>query len=175
MCEFQKHFAADMILATDALARQLVPPGFECCERELLGRSWRRDGGLRDVQVFCRILDPAWKPLWDIMAEPHELPGRPGRRDWGMHKFRRFFAGSGKLFRPRINYEGWMLWVVLVQHSCPSAWMHPVRPGRLMGTDRPPGEPWGLWGFYLPQGGRTPYAPIPHCGIIHYGVPVGVL
>ena len=90
-CTSSKHFAAAMILATDALARQLVPPGFECCEQGLLGRPWRRDGGLRDIQAVCRILDPAWKPLWDIMAEPHELPGRPGRRDWGVRKFRRFF------------------------------------------------------------------------------------
>ena len=28
--------------ATDGLERQLAPPGFECCERELLGRSWRQ-------------------------------------------------------------------------------------------------------------------------------------
>ena len=35
--------AAAGICATDALERQLAPPGFECCERELLGRPKRRD------------------------------------------------------------------------------------------------------------------------------------
>ena len=39
--------AAAMIWATDALERQLAPPGFECCERELLGRSKRRVSDMR--------------------------------------------------------------------------------------------------------------------------------
>ena len=34
------------------LERQLVPPGFECCEREFLGRSWRRDWGMCICQHF---------------------------------------------------------------------------------------------------------------------------
>ena len=42
--------AAASICAADALERHLAPPGFECCERELLGRSWLgsdgRAGGL---------------------------------------------------------------------------------------------------------------------------------
>ena len=41
-----------MILAIDALERQLAPPGFECCERELLGRSWRRDSACADFMFF---------------------------------------------------------------------------------------------------------------------------
>ena len=39
--------AAASICATDALERQLAPPGFECCERELLGRSKRRVSDMR--------------------------------------------------------------------------------------------------------------------------------
>ena len=35
--------AAAMIWATDALERHLAPPGFQCCERDLLGRSKPRD------------------------------------------------------------------------------------------------------------------------------------
>ena len=37
------NIAAAMISVTDAVERQLVPPGFECSERELLGRAGRRD------------------------------------------------------------------------------------------------------------------------------------
>ena len=44
--------AAASICATDVLERHLVPPGFECCERELLGRSWRRDWGMRKFRRF---------------------------------------------------------------------------------------------------------------------------
>ena len=47
--------AAAMICATDALERQLAPPGFECCKRELLGRSWRRDWGMRNFPGFWRL------------------------------------------------------------------------------------------------------------------------
>ena len=85
------------------------------------------------------------------------------------------FSGSGKLFRPGVNYEGWMLWVVLVQHCCPSALMHPALPGRLMGPAGPRGSR-GACGVYTPpqRGGSTPHVHIPHCGIIHYGVPVAV-
>ena len=36
-------FAAASICATDGLERHLAPPGFECCERDLLGRSKPRD------------------------------------------------------------------------------------------------------------------------------------
>ena len=35
--------AAASIWATDALERHLAPPGFQCCERDLLGRSKPRD------------------------------------------------------------------------------------------------------------------------------------
>ena len=40
--------AAASICATDALERQLAPPGFQCCERDLLGRSKPRDWAMRD-------------------------------------------------------------------------------------------------------------------------------
>ena len=35
--------AAASICTTDALERQLAPSGFQCCERDLLGRSKPRD------------------------------------------------------------------------------------------------------------------------------------
>ena len=44
--------AAAMILAIGALERQLAPLGFECCERQLLGRSWRRDWGMHRLHAF---------------------------------------------------------------------------------------------------------------------------
>ena len=50
--------AAASICAADALERHLVPPGCECCERELLGRSWRRDWGMRNFTRFLPVGDP---------------------------------------------------------------------------------------------------------------------
>ena len=47
--------AAASICTTDALERHLAPPGFECCERELLGRSWRRDWAMRNFRHFLPI------------------------------------------------------------------------------------------------------------------------
>ena len=44
--------AAASICTTDALERHLAPPGFECCERELLGRPWRRDWGMRNFDIL---------------------------------------------------------------------------------------------------------------------------
>ena len=44
--------AAASICTTDALERQLAPPGFECCERDLLGRSKPRDLAMRDFRRF---------------------------------------------------------------------------------------------------------------------------
>ena len=44
--------AAASSCAIDALERQLAPPGFQCCERELLGRSWRRDWAMRSFRHF---------------------------------------------------------------------------------------------------------------------------
>ena len=39
--------AATSICATDALERHLAPPGFQCCERHLLGRSKLQDSAMR--------------------------------------------------------------------------------------------------------------------------------
>ena len=50
-----KKVGSDGVYATDALERQLVPPGFECCERELLGRPGRRDWGMRNFRHFLPI------------------------------------------------------------------------------------------------------------------------
>ena len=44
--------AAARIWPTDVLEIQLAPQGFECCERELLGRSWRQDWGMRIFNFF---------------------------------------------------------------------------------------------------------------------------
>ena len=53
--------AAASICTTDVLERHLAPPGFECCERELLGRSWRRDWAMRIFHVFfLRIRKNKW-------------------------------------------------------------------------------------------------------------------
>ena len=42
------------IYATDVLEGQLAPPGFECCEREFLGRSKRR---VSDVHTFRKKIN----------------------------------------------------------------------------------------------------------------------
>ena len=39
--------AATSICATDGLERHLAPPGFQCCERDLLGRSKLQDSAMR--------------------------------------------------------------------------------------------------------------------------------
>ncbi len=58
--------AAAMILATDALERHLAPPGFECCERELLGRSKRRASDMRNFRKKTLFWGP--KNLWGLDA-----------------------------------------------------------------------------------------------------------
>ena len=55
--------ATASIGATDALERHLVPPGFEWCERELLGRSWRRDWGMHN---FPHFPDPEKFPVSEL-------------------------------------------------------------------------------------------------------------
>ena len=47
--------AAASICTTDMLERHLAPPGFECCERELLGRPWRREWGMCNFRSFSKI------------------------------------------------------------------------------------------------------------------------
>ena len=44
--------AAASICATDALERHLAPPGFQCCERDLLGRSKPQESGMRKFRGF---------------------------------------------------------------------------------------------------------------------------
>ena len=44
--------AAASICATDALERHLAPPGFQCCERDLLARPKRRDWSMRNFRLF---------------------------------------------------------------------------------------------------------------------------
>ena len=84
------------------------------------------------------------------------------------------FSGSGKLFRPGVNYEGWMLWVVLVQHCCHSAWMHPARPGRLMGTAGPLGSRGACGGYTPHSGGGVPHMRIsPIVELFITGCPLG--
>ena len=58
--------AAASICATDVLERQLVPPGFECRERDLLGRSWRRDWGMCKIPRFLL-------PIGDPIADREKL------------------------------------------------------------------------------------------------------
>ena len=50
--------AAASSCATDALEIYMVPPGFQCCEREFLGRSWHRDWGMCNFTRFLPIGDP---------------------------------------------------------------------------------------------------------------------
>ena len=65
--------AAASICATDALERQLVPPGFECCERELLRRSWCRDLARPVFDIFRSDKTSGRKRLrigWSGEVEP---------------------------------------------------------------------------------------------------------
>ena len=49
--------AAASIEVKDALFGFLARNDAECCKRELLGRSWRRDWGMHDFQEFSKIED----------------------------------------------------------------------------------------------------------------------
>ena len=47
--------AAASIKVMDALFGLLARNDAECCKRELLGRSWRRDRAMRIFRAFCPI------------------------------------------------------------------------------------------------------------------------
>ena len=49
--------AAASIKVMDALFGLVARNDAECCKRELLGRSWRRDWGMHDFREFSKIED----------------------------------------------------------------------------------------------------------------------
>ena len=88
--------AGSSICTAGALERHLASPGFECCERELLGRSRRRDWGMRQfrpqrgTQSIDSTILKFMDALFGLVAQNDaeitrlELLGWTWRRDWGM-------------------------------------------------------------------------------------------
>ena len=54
---WRRCLAAASIKVMDALFGLVARNDVECCKRELLGRSWRRDWGMRDFRSFSKIED----------------------------------------------------------------------------------------------------------------------
>ena len=67
--------AAAMIWATDALERHLAPPGFQCCERDLLGRSKPRDLRRAQISIIFPVPENSGpgENYWDWMLGAHFL------------------------------------------------------------------------------------------------------
>ena len=63
--------AAASTKVMDALFGFLARNDAECCKRELLGRSWRRDWGMRSFQEICTKSDPQKKSTKDLLGRHH--------------------------------------------------------------------------------------------------------
>ena len=72
--------AAASIKVMDALFGFLARNDAECCKRELLGRSWRRDWAMRNFQEICTKSDPQkkikQKILWVLGWPKHRFSKR---------------------------------------------------------------------------------------------------
>ena len=78
--------AAASIKVMDALFGFPARNDAECCKRELLGRSWRRDWAMRNFQEICTKSDPQKRIKQQILWEiPKSRQGRlrQGRGDFG--------------------------------------------------------------------------------------------
>ena len=75
--------AAASIKVMDALFGFFARNDAECCKRELLGRSWRRDWGMRKFQLFWRLHRAGPGILREIPGrarDPAKIDGFPKNR-----------------------------------------------------------------------------------------------